>query len=84
LTGTNLELVLSIQDGNSRILKHQHTPLRFIQRWFEHPDQSLFDTIFVYQKSNDWEGKKALAWEVIQEDAFVDVYLPIISSYDFY
>ena len=76
LTGTNRELALSIQGSNSQALKHQHTPLRLIQKWLGHPEQSFFDTIFVYQKFDFPKNTSALQWETMQEDAFVDVMPP--------
>ncbi|RPB02033.1 hypothetical protein L873DRAFT_1788049 [Choiromyces venosus 120613-1] len=72
LTGSNRELAFSIQNGNSRMLKHQHTPLRSIQKWLGHAEQSLFDTIFVYQKGEVREDEVDFAWNAVQEDAFVD------------
>jgi hypothetical protein len=70
LTGTNLELALALQHSNAQTLKHQHTPLRNIQGWFEHRQESFFDSIFVYQKTG---SSSKNSWEVVEEDAFVDV-----------
>ena len=74
VVGSSHELVIRIQDSNIRVLPHQHTPLRLIQRWFDHPDQSFFDSIFVYQKT----ALKALdvgppLWTTLDENAYVDV-----------
>ncbi|KAF8420669.1 hypothetical protein EV426DRAFT_239732 [Tirmania nivea] len=73
VVGSNHDLVVRIQDSNIRVLPHQHTPLRLIQRWFDHPDQSFFDSIFVYQKT----ALKALndeppLWTTLDESAYVD------------
>ena len=70
LSGSNRELVDGIQTRNTAALKHQHTPLRTIQRWFEHPEESFFDAIFVYQKTA--AEKDTEAWEVVQEDSKAD------------
>lgn len=74
-TGTNRDLVLQIQESNSRLLKHQHTPLKSIQRWLGHPEEALFDSIFVYQKME--KGKEALPWEITDEEAAVDYKLSL-------
>ncbi|KAF8539319.1 hypothetical protein BDD12DRAFT_882702 [Trichophaea hybrida] len=68
---SNHNLALDIQGSNTRTLKHQHTPLKSIQRWFEHPEESFFDSIFIYQKT-DGSGKEALLWNIAEEDASVD------------
>jgi non-ribosomal peptide synthetase component F len=73
---TNHELALEIQASNTRTLKHQHTPLKSIQRWFEHPEESFFDSIFVYQKTDE-SGKKALPWDIAEEDASVNYTLSL-------
>ncbi|CUS14787.1 unnamed protein product [Tuber aestivum] len=72
LAGSNRELTLNIQNGNSQMLKHQHTPLRSIQKWLGHAEQSLFDTIFVYQKGEVRQDGAGLAWKTVQEEASVD------------
>ena len=74
VVGSNHDLVIRIQDSNIRVLPHQHTPLRLIQRWFDHPDQSFFDTIFVYQKTalKALDDKPSL-WTTLDENAYVDV-----------
>ena len=74
IVGSNHDLVIRIQDSNIRVLPHQHTPLRLIQRWLDHPDQSFFDSILVYQKT----ALKALndeppLWTTLSENAYVDV-----------
>lgn len=75
LTGTNRELALALQESNARLLKHQHTPLRSIQNWFDHPQESFFDSIFAYQKTGSSGEKQTSIWEIIEENAFVDVCL---------
>jgi non-ribosomal peptide synthetase component F len=76
LENSNQQLVLDIQSSNTRTLKHQHTPLRSIQKWFEHPEESFFDTLFVYQKTGGHKGSK-LFWEVVEEDASTDYVLSL-------
>ncbi|KAG0133500.1 hypothetical protein HOY82DRAFT_640839 [Tuber indicum] len=72
LTGSNRELAFNIQNSNSQMLKHQHTPLRSIQKLLGHAELSLFDTIFVYQKGEVRQNEVDFAWKVVQEDVFVD------------
>lgn len=70
---SNHELVSGIQDNNIRILQHQHTPLRLIQNWLGTPNQSLFDSIFVYQKTLSNVIRKSPFWVTIEESGNVDV-----------
>lgn len=67
---SNHQLAREIQASNARALKHQHTPLKSLQRWLEHPNESFFDSIFVYQKTEGDENE--LPWEIIAEEAAVD------------
>ncbi|RPA83004.1 hypothetical protein BJ508DRAFT_77443 [Ascobolus immersus RN42] len=70
LVGTNLDLAKSVQTYNTKLLKFQHTPLKSIQRWFDHPETSFFDSIFVYQKQGE---KRSSLWEdTVKETASVD------------
>ncbi|ORY07062.1 amino acid adenylation [Basidiobolus meristosporus CBS 931.73] len=61
---TNLELIQRIHDDNIQALYHQCTPLRSIQKWLEVPNgSSLFDTIFIFQKTEKGEaGDNAPIW----------------------
>ena len=43
---------------NINAMKHQHTPLRDIQKWIPNRGQPLFDTLFVFQKSEDGSRDK--------------------------
>lgn len=80
---TNLQLALDIQLGNAKALKHQHAPLKSIQRWLGHPEESFFDSIFVYQKTpppEDDGGDDAAPpppWEIVGEDASADYTLSL-------
>ncbi|KAI5820682.1 hypothetical protein BZA77DRAFT_239966 [Pyronema omphalodes] len=72
---SNIQLAKEIMQGNVKVLKHQHTPLMSIQRWFEHPEESFFDSIFVYQKT---DGEDVVSdWKVQEEDAKVDYALSL-------
>ena len=73
--GDNKSLVEEIQKRNTRVLKYQHTPLRFIQRWLDHPEQSLFDTIVVLQRNSLERSydRAAFKWDLVAETANVDV-----------
>ncbi|RPB21806.1 hypothetical protein L211DRAFT_827739 [Terfezia boudieri ATCC MYA-4762] len=78
VVGSNHDLVIRIQEGNIRVLPHQHTPLRLIQRWFDHPDQSFFDSIFVYQKTSlKVSYDEPPLWTTLDEDAYVDYTISI-------
>lgn len=74
VVGSNDDLVKRVQDDIVKVLPYQHTPLRFIQRWLGHPDQSLFDSIFVYQKSALGEVDNTTPlWNTVEEIGYVDV-----------
>ena len=74
VSGNNNKLVSRIQDNNIRVLQHQHTPLRFIQNWLGAPSQSLFDSIFVYQKTlSNGLIRESPLWATLEESGNVDV-----------
>jgi aryl carrier-like protein len=54
LTGSDLiaDLAMACHKYQTSVLPYQHTPLRDIMKWTRRtPDEPLFDTLFVYQKS---------------------------------
>lgn len=68
---SNRELLQSMMDCSVALRRHEHTPLTRIQRWTGYPDTALFDTILVYQQSDDkadWDE----TCQVISETATVD------------
>jgi amino acid adenylation domain-containing protein len=74
---SNHQLALDIQSGNAQALKHQHAPLKSIQRWLEHPEESFFDSIFVYQKTEGGSQTTELPWKIVDDDANVDYTLSL-------
>lgn len=70
--GSNHELLDRTMRIQSSLLKYQFTPISKIQRWTDHVDEALFDTIFVYQDIAIRE-KNNEPWEVLNETAAVDV-----------
>ncbi|KAF8460398.1 hypothetical protein BDZ91DRAFT_422141 [Kalaharituber pfeilii] len=76
--GSNHNLVTTIQRSNTKVLQYQHTPLRLIQRWLNHPDQALFDTIFVYQKmvSKRVENQSSV-WKIVDENAYYSISIEV-------
>ncbi|KAF3906156.1 hypothetical protein ABW20_dc0100594 [Dactylellina cionopaga] len=75
LNGDNKAVVSQIQGRLRQTLKFQHTPLRAIQKALGQPEQSLFDTIFVYQKSSNAGGNSKALWKEL--DAKVTVEYPV-------
>lgn len=71
IQGNIRDFVATIMNQNAQLVKRQFTPLSKVQRWLNR-DQALFDTIFVYQKYSS-EGKDARFWDVVEEDARIDV-----------
>ena len=74
LTGSNLDLVGSIQRRTADTMRYQHTPLKLIQSWRGQPDQALFDTIFLFQKSSK-PAESEVCWHVVKEDVSINVSL---------
>ncbi|KAF3170029.1 hypothetical protein TWF788_010284 [Orbilia oligospora] len=72
LDGDNKALVAQIQGRLSKTLKFQHTPLRAIQKALGHPEQGLFDTIFVYQKSSNSNERLRPVWRELDAKATVE------------
>ncbi|KAK6340843.1 hypothetical protein TWF696_009162 [Orbilia brochopaga] len=72
LDGDNKFIISQVQERLSRALKFQHTPLRAIQRALRHPNQALFDTIFVYQKSSRTGDKLRTIWRELDAKATVE------------
>ncbi|KAJ6262346.1 hypothetical protein Dda_3153 [Drechslerella dactyloides] len=72
LEGNNEAIISQVQERFNRSLKFQHTPLRAIQKALGHPDQALFDTIFVYQKSSKTGDKSRTIWRELDAKATVE------------
>jgi hypothetical protein len=51
LHGSYRDMLSYMQENGAMTLKHQHTPLREIQRLVNTGGTRLFDTIFLYQRS---------------------------------
>jgi len=61
LHGSYREMLLYVQENGSATLKYQHTPLRDIQKLVNTGGTRLFDTIFLYQRSQtSGSGEKQL------------------------
>lgn len=73
--GTNQELLNRILKRNASLTKNQFTPLAQVQRWLG-SDESLFDTLFVYQKFSS-HSSHSRSWNVIEGETRIDVCLPI-------
>ncbi|EPS36910.1 hypothetical protein H072_9546 [Dactylellina haptotyla CBS 200.50] len=72
LNGDNKSLLSQIQGRLGKMVKFQHTPLRAIQRALGRPEQSLFDTIFVYQRSGSFGDKSRALWKELDAKATVE------------
>lgn len=76
---SNRELISSIMKKNALLVKYQLTPLSTIRKFFQQ-EGSLFDTLFVYQKMFHKKTKGHL-WDIVDDDARVDVSYYIISFF---
>ncbi|EWC46204.1 hypothetical protein DRE_04582 [Drechslerella stenobrocha 248] len=72
LEGENKAVMSQIQNRLIQTLKFQHTPLRAIQKALGHPEQTLFDTIFVYQKLSSTGDKSKAIWRELDAKATVE------------
>ncbi len=72
---SNGELVRTMMEANSQVVKHQFTPLKQIQRWLGYSQRPLFDTIFAFQKHDLEKAEEEHPWQLIDEDVEVDVSL---------
>ncbi|KAI1501348.1 amino acid adenylation domain-containing protein [Biscogniauxia marginata] len=67
---SNTELLKHMTQYNSRIRRHEHTPLPRIQQWLGRPEGQLFDTILVYQTTH--QDPKYSPWTVLDEIGSVE------------
>ncbi|KAK5125699.1 hypothetical protein LTR85_011973 [Meristemomyces frigidus] len=65
------DIVADMVAYNSAVHRHRFTPLADIQRFAGAAGQSLFDTVFVYQKTSS-SSQPRFSWPTIRETAAVD------------
>ena len=69
--GSSNEIIQRMVMYNSQLQRHKLTPLSDIQRFAGDAQRSLFDTVFVYQKST-YPQDDALDWPIVRESPNVD------------
>lgn len=74
IQGSNRELLDGLTRNQSSLLKHQFTPVSKIQRWTDHNDGPLFDTLFAYQNMSSYETTDSGSWLVANETATAEVF----------
>ncbi|KAI9655499.1 MAG: NRPS [Trizodia sp. TS-e1964] len=74
LQGSNSDLLQRLVEWNSKVIKHQFTPLKDIQRFIGNPEHGLFDVLFAYQKHDVKESGIQFPYEVLSEETTVNVY----------
>ncbi|QDS75545.1 nrps [Venturia effusa] len=67
LPKSNRELLDVMMKFNATIRRHQFTPLKDIQRWIGRQNETLFDTLFVFQKLSG--SAREGSWKVVDEIA---------------
>ena len=70
---TYLELAEGLMNRNPYLLKHQFTPMSKIRHWTGHNDESLFDTVFVYQNVQLLDSDGMKSWKISQEYSSAEV-----------
>jgi len=75
-------LILKCHEYNMQIQDFQHTALNNIQKWSPaKPGQSLFDTLFVFQRSEAGEGEFANGiWTEVEDEQTADVSFEVIDT----
>ncbi|KAK8097571.1 Nonribosomal peptide synthetase 2 [Apiospora kogelbergensis] len=68
---SNRELMSSMMAFNASLRRYLNTPLSQVQKWLEHAEAPLFDTILVYQ-ARDQALTGTGPWQVHSEAATVD------------
>ncbi|KAI7565289.1 peptide synthetase, partial [Hortaea werneckii] len=71
VTDSHQQLVKEMVAYNASIQRYRFTPLSSIQRFAGLPGQSLFDTVFVYQKGNN-DIESDSKWPMVHETSSVD------------
>ena len=72
--GTYREMLQYMQDNSANVIKYQHTPLRKIQKLANSNGQRLFDTLFIYQRSNkESVDKQKALWRSVGGTSDVEV-----------
>jgi len=66
-----LDTLKDMTDFNGTAQRHKNVPLSDLQRFANLPGQSLFDTVFVYQKTSS-EIADNFTWQLVKESAAVD------------
>lgn len=65
------DILKDMTDFNGTAQRYKNVPLSDLQRFANLPGQSLFDTVFVYQKTNS-ELADNFNWRLVKESAAVD------------
>ncbi|KAI7437587.1 peptide synthetase [Hortaea werneckii] len=71
VTDSHQQLVKEMVAYNASIQRYRFTPLSSIQRFAGLAGQSLFDTVFVYQKGNH-DAESENRWSMVHETSSVD------------
>jgi hypothetical protein len=71
IEGSNRDLLDRTLKRNASLVKNQFAPLSHVQRWVD-SDESLFDTLFVYQKFNS-DITAIDEWNVVDEETKINV-----------
>ncbi|CRK22820.1 hypothetical protein BN1723_012791 [Verticillium longisporum] len=70
---SNTELLSQMMQYSSQLSAHQHAHLSRIQQWLGHPGTPLFDTLLVYQKTeNGPSSAQKLPWRQISDEGKLD------------
>jgi len=70
--GSYRTMLQYMQDNSGNVLKHQHTPLRMIQKLVNSDGKRLFDTLFIYQRGQA-DLKVQTLYQSIQGSSDIEV-----------
>ncbi|PGH18000.1 hypothetical protein AJ80_04621 [Polytolypa hystricis UAMH7299] len=77
LHGSRYDMLKYIQDLLVAVGEHQHFPLRKAKALADIGNQSLFDTLFIYQKSPPGEDTQSIQWLYRSTSSVSDVEYPV-------
>lgn len=62
-----------MQDNSGKVLKHQYTPLRMIQKLVNQGSKRLFDTLFIYQRGHVGGMPLQKLYQSVQSSSDIEV-----------
>lgn len=81
--GSYRTMLQYMQDNSGNVLKHQHTPLRMIQKLVSTSGKRLFDTLFIYQRGQA-DSEVQRLYQSIQGSSDIEVSRISVNAWHMY